>query len=345
MIENLARPWLLARLLVGLSTSVLAIAAMGVAARALSRQSAHASSAARLVEDKRIELVSTLFSLAGAFAWLDLLLAVLGADRLSGSLRGAMCAYGVLDANPWGFRSLALAVLAALAASGWRALHAIDLTQREATLTRAKLVAAYFVGPLLVASFLVSTRFSLALDFRVVATCCSTGFGPDVASVLGRDGHAEGEAMLAMLALGALSAIAALASVRLSGRWADGVASLASAAAVVGAIVAVPAIVGYVAPHAYETPVHQCPFCLLRVEESGGVGWPLYVGLALALGASLSLGVSALVSARLGDPSLALPLRRRFARTAALAWGLALGSALYPVLHFAWISGGASLFG
>ena len=91
MIENLFRPWLLARVIVGSSASVLAIIAMITAARALLREDERASSSARLELDKRIGLVSALFSLSGAFAWLDLLLAVAGADRLAGSLRGAMC--------------------------------------------------------------------------------------------------------------------------------------------------------------------------------------------------------------------------------------------------------------
>jgi hypothetical protein len=346
VIENLFRPWLLARVIVGLSASVLAIVAMVTAARALARDDAKASSAARLELDKRIELVSTLFSLAGAFAWLDLLLAVAGADRLAGSLRGAMCAYGVLASSAWGFRALLLAVLSALAASAWRALHAADLTQREGVLTRSKLVGAVFVGPLVVGSFFASSRFALDLDFRVVASCCSTGFGPRAASILGREGDAELVAMIALVGLGLLSAALAWASTRLRReRTAALLAGGASLSALAAAVAAVPAIVGYVAPHAYETPVHQCPFCLLRVEESGGIGWPLYAALALALGSSLALGTSALVARRVPEPGLVLPLWHRFATTSALAWLAAILFAIYPVARFAWITGGASLFG
>lgn len=346
MIENLLRPWLVSRVIVGLSASMLAIAAMVVAARALSRDPARTGPVTRLADEKRIELVSTLFSLAGAFAWLDLLLAVTGADRLAGSLRGAMCAYGVLDASPWGFRALVLAIVSALASSSWRALHAVDLTQREGALTRGKLTGAFFVGPLVLASFAASTRFALDLDFRVIASCCSTGFGPAAASIFGRDGDAEPGAMVALVVLGALAAVLALVSThRAIERRAELVAALASLCAIGAAIVSVPAIVGYVAPHAYETPVHQCPFCLLRVEESGGIGWPLYVSLAVALGASLALGVSALSSRRVPEPLLTLPIRRRFAHTAALAWLITIGVAVYPIARFAWITDGASLFG
>jgi hypothetical protein len=347
VIENLFRPWLLGRVVLGATASVIAIVALVVAARALFREPASTRRAElALAEEKRIELVSTLFSLAGAFAWLDLLLAVSGADRLAGSIRGAMCAYGVLHASPWGFRGLGLAAFAALAASGWRALHAVDLTQREASLTRAKLGAAFFVAPLVVSSFAASTAFALDLDFRVVASCCSTGFGPSVESVSGRGGEPETGAMIAMLALGATAALLALGSLRAARRaWADALSVGAGLASFGAALAAVPAIVGYVAPHAYETPVHQCPFCLLRAEESGGVGWPLYGALALALSSALSLTIAALASRRTGDPAAAQPLRRRLARTAAASWLVALGAAVYPIARFAWVSGGASLFG
>jgi hypothetical protein len=45
------------------------------------------------------------------------------------------------------------------------------------------------------------------------------------------------------------------------------------------------------------------------------------------------------------EPALVVPLRRRFANTAALAWLAAVLFAIYPVARFAWITGGASLFG
>jgi hypothetical protein len=346
VIENLFRPWLLGRVVVGASASVIAIVALVVAARALASKPEGRPGAERsLEEEKQIELVSTLFSLAGLFAWLDLLLAVYGADRLAGSIRGAMCAYGVLDASPWGLRGLTLAVLAALAASAWRALHAVDLTQREPALTRAKLSAAFFVAPLVVASFGASTAFALDLDFRVVASCCSTGFGPAAEEVLGRSGGAEATAMGALVVAGLAAATLALASLRTSGRRSEALAAGAGLVSVAAAIAAVPAVVGYVAPHAYETPLHQCPFCLLRPEESGGIGWPLYVALALALSSALSLAIAALASRRVEEPLAAAPLRRRFALLTAASWLVALAAAAYPVARFAWVGGGASLFG
>ncbi len=347
MIENLFRPWLLGRVVLGLSATVIALVALVVAARVLFRGPLTGQRADRsLVEEKRIELVSTLFSLAGAFAWLDLLLAVLGADRLAGSIRGAMCAYGVLASSSWGFRGLFLAALAALAASSWHALHIVDLTQREAALTRAKLAGAFFVAPLVAGSFVASTAFALDLDFRVVASCCSTGFGPSVGAVLGRDGQAETLAMGALVGLGLLSTVLAVLAARARvDRRADALAVAASLSSLGAAVAAVPAIVGYVAPHAYETPVHQCPFCLLRVEESGGVGWPLYVALALALGSALALATAAMAGPRVREPALVSPLRRRFAWTTAAAWAVFVLAALYPVARYAWITDGASLFG
>ena len=50
---------------------------------------------------------------ASAATLVALAVEVVGADRLRASVRGAMCAWGVLDQGPWGLRSLALGATAA----------------------------------------------------------------------------------------------------------------------------------------------------------------------------------------------------------------------------------------
>ena len=118
MIQNLAQPWLFARFVLGASEAVLALGVLFVALRMLAAGGGGArSSEAHLRSEKQVELVSTLFSLAALFAWADLFLAALSGDRLAGSIRGAMCAWGVLHSTPWGFRSLEMAFVAALVLS------------------------------------------------------------------------------------------------------------------------------------------------------------------------------------------------------------------------------------
>lgn len=344
MIQNIAQPWLLARFVLGVSEALLAIAVLVVALSVLGKGEATRSSEAHLQSEKRVELVSTLFSLAAIFAWLDLFLAALSGDRLAGSIRGAMCAWGVLHSSPWGFRSLAMALLAALVASVWRAVHAVDLTQEEPTLTRTKMLLACFVAPFFLASFATSTMFALALDFRVVASCCSISLGADRATELGAHGGGESLPMIAFVAAGLLASLFAIVSTskRASVVWSGTIASLAS---IVASVFAVPAIVGYVAPHAYETPLHQCPFCLLRVDESGGVGWPLALALALALASSLGVMTTLWMRPRVREPGVLVAVHQRYARGMALGWLCVVLVALYPVARFAWITGGASLFG
>jgi hypothetical protein len=342
--QNLAQPWLFARFVLGVSEASLAIAVLVVALRMLARTEEKRSSEAHLQSEKHVELVSTLFSLAALFAWVDLFLAALSGDRLAGSIRGAMCAWGVLHSSPWGFRSLVMALIAALVASVWRAVHAVDLTQQEPRLTRTKMLLACFVAPFFLASFGASTMFAMALDFRVVASCCSTSLGADRATELGAHGGGEALPMIAFVAAGLLASLFAIVSTskRASVVWMSSVASLAS---IVAAVFAMPAIVGYVAPHAYETPLHQCPFCLLRVEESGGVGWPLALALALALASSLGVMTTLAMRGRVPEPGVLKAVHQRYARGMALGWLLAVIVALYPVARFAWLTGGAPLFG
>jgi hypothetical protein len=104
------------------------------------------------------------------------------------------------------------------------------------------------------------------------------------------------------------------------------------------------AVVLEVAPHVFEVPHHRCPYCLLRAD-AWGVGYPLFGALFVAAVAALGASSGALLTWRAREPvdpfpGFAGPLLRRAA--IALAAALALGAA--PVVRFALVSGGASLF-
>jgi hypothetical protein len=122
-----------------------------------------------------------------------------------------------------------------------------------------------------------------------------------------------------------------------------GTVTLAALAAAVTFPFAVAASVLEVAPHAFEVPQHVCPFCLLR-GDALGLGYPLFGAIFLAFVWGVGAGVSALV-ARGKAPREALPTfaRERLHR-AAIAWGVALAAGILPVVRYAIVSGGGSLF-
>ena len=197
------------------------------------------------------------------------------------------------------------------------------------------------VAPLLVLDFAAASRFALALDFRVVASCCSTGLEGARAIVLGAGGGARTTAFALFAGASAGAIVLSLAARRTSGpRIALGAALLGSLAAVSS----VPAVLGYVAPHAYETSQHLCPFCLLDAE-GGYLGWPLYAALFSGTALTLAVGLAALAMPAVSEKDAVLTMLRTTLLRMAVAWSIALTLAIYPVAHYAWVTGGASLFG
>lgn len=341
MLDNLFRPWLLALVLPELVAAVLAVVATSSALRVLALGDAPRTSELALAIERRAELVATLFGVASMATLTALAVEVLGADRLQASVRGAMCAWGVLAEDAWGFRSLGLATVTALACVAWVALHRVDLALRTPELTRAKFVAVLVVAPLLVANLGGGLLYALGLDFRVVASCCSSGLEGARALVLGADGGARTTAFALFAGSGVTSGLTALAARRARSASLAGAAAIASA---IAALASAPAILGYVAPYAYESPVHLCPFCLLDADGHY-LGWPLYAALFAAVSIGLGVGVGALAALRVRERDAAWAVVSRSLGRMAAAWAITLLVALYPIARFAIATGGASLFG
>jgi hypothetical protein len=341
VLENLFRPWILARLVPSLVAAILAVVAVETAIRVLSLKNAPKTSEGALAIERRAELVATLFSVAGVATMLGLAIDVVGAQRLRASVRGAMCAYGVLAESAWGFRSLAISIVASLACAVWVSLHRLDLRLRAPELSRAKFALVLVIAPLVVLDFCAATRFALDLDFRMVASCCSTGLEGARAIVTGAGGGARSTAF-AVFAAASVSAIVLSLAAR---RWPrSSLTMLAGTSALAAAGAAVPAILGYVAPYAYESPEHLCPFCLLDADGSY-LGWPLYAALFVATALGLATLTSAIARSRVAEKDAITGALRNMLLRSAIAWTVALAIASYPPVHFAIVTGGASLFG
>jgi hypothetical protein len=276
-----------------------------------------------------------------SFAVANVALTVLSADRLTESISGAMCAYGVLDANPYGFTALGLSVSAALACALWLVLHRLDLRLRGLSLTRRKLVALAPITVLLALDLIATLRWVLALDMQVVASCCSVGLDGALGGRAASGGAPyEASALAGFITVG-LAALAGFWSWRRPTRAAAWASSVASVLALCAAL---PAILWYVAPHAYETPNHNCPFCLLHADVYG-IGWPLFGALFGAAATGLAPGLVESQRRAANDGDAVSELQSRYGRLAALSWVATLVLSALPVARFAWVSGGASLFG
>lgn len=338
--SNLLEPWVLLRLAAGLVAFALFARAAITAQRVLRHFDVRRATEGQLALEKRIELAATFARVAAVVQVATLALSALTADRLSRGVRGAMCAYGVFSAHEWGFRALAVTGGVALAAGIVTQLYAFDARVRTLDLARPLAIATCVMAPLAAIDLFTTGKFLLGLDLSVVASCCSVQLDPVAAT---GETYATGPRVLfTAIAFGGtvLSIAAALLAARRPSRAAILGAGLLSVLTLPAALAA---SVLEVAPHAFEVPSHVCPFCLLR-SDVFAIGYPLYGALFLATswagGAAVSAGLArgSAASAALGE------FAARRLRFGAIAWGLALVLGAFPVVRFAIVGGGASLF-
>ena len=340
MLTNLLNPWLLARLISGASATLLVLYATSTAWRVLRHWSAGRASEGQLALERRAELVAAIVQAALWIGVFDLALTLVAGDRLTSSVRGAMCAWGVFDASPWGFRALASSTAVAAGCAFWLAVHRLDLRLPAPLLTRRKLAALMVLAPLIAIDLAAHVAFALDLDLTVVASCCSLGLD-QVAGGSTAPGGPRELAALSALIVGGLAAVLAL----ITRRWPKPIVAWGAAiASIAGAALALPAIVWYVAPHVYETPTHLCPFCLLHADVLG-IGWPLFAALFVAAIAGASLAVLETQRRASQAPTHLEALERSLASWSALGWIAAIAIAVAPVVRYSLATDGASLFG
>lgn len=337
---NLLEPWVLLRLVAGLVAFALFARAAITAQRVLRYFDASRSTEGQLALEKQLELAATFTRVAAVVQVFALLFSVLAADRLSRNIRGAMCAYGVFSAQEWGFRSLAATSLVALVAGLVTQLYAFDARVRSMDLARPLAVAVCVMAPLAAFDLVASSKFFLGLDLSVVASCCSVQLDPIASTGAGfSSGPRVIVAVFAMI--GVVASIgSALASAhkptRRSVLVAGGLTMLTLPTALAASVLEV-------APHVFEVPTHTCPFCLLRAEGFA-IGYPLYASLFLATMWVGGVAVSGILARKAPARAALADFAVRRLRLGAMAWVSALALSLFPVVHFAVVAGGTSLF-
>lgn len=347
--NNLFQPWILLRLISATTIAVLFVRASSTSLRVVRSFDLARTNEGQLLLERRMELAATYARMAAVAAALDLGLGVLSADRLSHSLKGAMCAYGVFGSSAWGWISLGASIALAIGGGLLSQLYAFDARLPRFELARALSIATGVTAPIALANAALATIFLTGLDLTAVASCCSVDLdGPIAQSSMGI-GHPGARVTLLGAILVGTAAVSALLVARRPTRrslaWVAGAALLAGASGSA-------AVVWGVAPHAFETPHHLCPFCLLRFDVHA-IGYPLFGALYLgvvwsvgaALGAWLSSAPSAAPTESESEWNLGLvPFARSRLRRSAVALGLALLLGAGPVVRYAWLSGGTLLF-
>jgi len=342
---NLLEPWIFARLAAGLVSTWLFLYAAFVGVRVLRHRSLESATEGQLLLERQAELAATAARIGGGVQLVALLLSALAADRLSQSLKGAMCGFGVVHANAWGPWAMALSIVTALAGAVFA-----GLLRFESQLTRplfGTVAIASFPLALLASADLVATGSWLAsLDFSVVASCCSTSLDDAGAGALLRGASARGRLPIAITALVVVAATVALARSLHARRrpvaraWLRVIGALGLLALPLG----LAAVVLEVSPHVYEAPHHLCGYCLLRLDALA-LGYPLIGALLLGTSYAASAGLASLVAPRATEVDAVLdPFARAALGRSSVCFALFLALAVAPVIRFTILAGGRSLF-
>jgi hypothetical protein len=337
---TLLEPWVLICLIASAAATFSFGYAAVVGARVLAHAHVEAATEGRLALERQFELAATLLRVGALFQVFATLVSIVAADRLSGSLRGAMCGYGVFAQNRWGFLALGVGLASSLAAGVALELLSLDRRVRGLDLMRSLATLAVGLAPAVALGFGLTMAWLTKLDLSVTASCCSTTL--DAAR---RDVVLFWQGPRAIAAIGALGAVPLAAGTALFARSRPGRApvALSGFAALLALPFAIGAVVLEVAPHVYEVPEHLCPFCLFK-GDAFFIGYPLFAAIFLATTWGLGAAAAALLCTgshvRDAFPSFA---RSRMAREA-LAWGVALALGAAPVVLHVARAPGASLF-
>jgi hypothetical protein len=335
---HLLSPWILARLVAGVTAAALFVHGAWVSLRILRFFRLGTTSEGQLALERQFELASATARVGAVLQASALLLSLTAANQLAPQLRGAMCGYGVVhavDSGPLAVAASALASLAALVL--WRLL---SFDRRVRGLQMLPALASLILGTAALALLdlgLTATWLG-ALDFSVVASCCSSGLDAgEAAPLLGYGISGQKLIQLLAPALVLVAAGAAWRGAKSGGRGAAQLAGAAGLAALPAALAVIPLVV---APHVYEVPHHRCPYCLFRADALG-LGYLLLGSLLVASSATLGAALLARLAPR--EPDVFPEQAPALLRAGTLAWLVALGLGLAPVLRYLALSGGVPL--
>lgn len=284
----LLNPAIMALILVSIVVLLMLLAASGFAIQLLRHWDIGSGSELQLRLERRAYLISTLLAWVFASELVSLLLFIYNAEAMSGQFVGAMCATGVLNANPWGWPTLFLKITLFFSGALWLSLNGLDNRGYDYPLIRLKYHLLLWLVPLVVAEAYLQLRYFLNLQPDIITSCCGSLFSASAEGVA-----AEVTAVSPAVAMAGLylSGFLVIAAGFLFIRRRRG-STLFSLLALVAFLAALVAVVSLLSPYIYEHPQHHCPFCILKSGHDYA-GYLLYIPLFAATAAALATGITA----------------------------------------------------
>lgn len=262
-------------------SAVIGLIAIGAAAAGLTVAlgwNPEDSSRRQLARERRSLLVESGLKLVLGWQLVSLFLFVAAAEHLHSLFSGAMCAAGTFNADPLGYPTLIIKIVVFVLCGIGLVMMRASAAAWTTGLVRFKHLFALVIAAALIVENVIQIRYFTGLDPEIITSCCATIFR-EGADGLGAElaGFPVGASRVSLFGGFALTAGAgARYLVR-------GKSPVYFAVQVVPlTVLALVAVISWIAPSFYQLPTHHCPFCLLS-SHYGYVGHVLYAALATAL--------------------------------------------------------------
>lgn len=282
----LLNPSIAVQLAVSFACTFTACMVFGFAVRGIRKWDINSGSQIQLNMERKTYLVSSLLTFCFSAELISLVFFAVTCESISSQFVGAMCATGVLNANPYGWPVLFIKIWIFFGGFLWLLLNHLDNKGYDYPLVKIKYGLLLVLLPLMILESIYLYLFFSRLSPDLIVSCCGSlfsvtakGVAADVSGIAPKTASAAVGASAAVLFL---TGIAAIFRDRLI--WVFSIFSIAAF------ITALAGIVSFISSYVYEHPHHHCPFCLLK-KEYLWIGFLLYI--PLFSGAAAGTGAAA----------------------------------------------------
>ena len=215
----------------------------------------NASTPTQYTLEKKSYLITFIISITLIFNILLLPHFAYTLESLSAIVPGAMCAAGVLDANPYGNPLLLLRILTLFLVGVWLIINHEDLQETTYPYTKKKFGLFIVIALMIVFSYALEIAYFLHISLEKPVACCSVLYGFSGTNTLPFG-------LSKTLILGIFYLLFLLNILFIFQRQAYALALSSVAFLYVGYL----ALIHFFGTYIYQLPTHICPFCMLQSD-------------------------------------------------------------------------------
>ncbi|RXJ93491.1 hypothetical protein CRV00_11220 [Malaciobacter molluscorum] len=192
-------------------------------------------------------------------------------DNLSNIIPGAMCAAGVINANDYGIKLLALKIFIVFFNSIWIIINSEDLRQKDYPYIKTKLYFFIFVFLITLIEYILDILYFTNISLDELVLCCTVIFGTQGNSTL--PFGLDTSKLIILFYLFYLLTLMANISKQ---------SFLSFIVNILFLYISYLSVVEFFGTYIYELPTHKCPFCMLQ-KEYYYIGYVLWTTLFLGV--------------------------------------------------------------